>query len=864
MQLSTRRANATSHNECDESGDGNTVAEPSDVDPIILYAPSKTEQPPPVGPVPCTCGVFLSGQFTKNSQEPPKGHPALLHEHPDPFPCNIWGNKQCTNRCLDIIVKHLPNSPTILCGSIDRDCHRERAYLFIKNCNNTWINTNLSAGREYCCKDGAPIKCPILGPTYTHPIWEYARAGNAESAQVLGISDPVRARYDFSMGPDKGAFPRHTPVCNVNTTTQTELEYEKQVLQVESTQNVSTLFSSDNTSRPVLPSTTQVSASHQHRYEDSKNISVRIDLDKKDKLSQSDEQCATDKRSQSPYIEKCSLVANRDIQDITLSNLTKTHNTAVLRCVQCGFGFSDSSILAMHQQLVHPRDGNKMQSEDAIHGDRTRQFPCHLCPKGFKMRGSLMVHMRVAHGGVTLGKAIAKIQESEVLTEERKFVCTTCNKAFKKLTNALVVLSSTAEDGEIEEQHLSQHLRTHDGKQWACEVCNKLFTTKYFLKKHKRLHTGEMPYTCSTCQKTFTFQQSYHKHLLYHSDDKPHVCTECDRAFKELSTLHNHQRIHTGEKPFTCETCGMWNFSGRYACWNVRICQLICSQECENLLADTLTGMWEFAGRYAHRHVGICWLIPSQECGNLLANMLTGMWEFAGRYAHRNVGICGTICSQVSQRTHKCPSQPPGTVVRQSGDLLQKLLNYKTQAGLEELRAQKEWIAEPSASKFTILMEAEIQNTPPGPKSFPVSHTQAIKPPEMAPISHEQSLYHVSPLSDHSILTIVSGDGPPREGEEGPLGETETAETETRTLSETTDFFNLVMSPPLQSIPSPSERLKHLSLSTDERIYQYVFDSNDGHNVPCQGEASTPNTQEQLQTINEESLKQLLLFGSLT
>nr|CAD7447468.1 unnamed protein product [Timema bartmani] len=163
------------------SGDGNTVAEPSGVDPIILYAPSKTEQPPPVGPVPCTCGVFLSGQFTKNSQDPPKGHPALLHEHPDPFPCNIWGNKQCTNRCLDIslkgslfgsiinllmidsqIVKHLPNSPTILCGSIDRDCHRERAYLFIKNCNNTWINTNLSAGREYCCKDGAPIKCPIL------------------------------------------------------------------------------------------------------------------------------------------------------------------------------------------------------------------------------------------------------------------------------------------------------------------------------------------------------------------------------------------------------------------------------------------------------------------------------------------------------------------------------------------------------------------------------------------------------------------------------------------------------------------------------------------------------------------------------
>lgn len=29
---------------------------------------------------------------------------------------------------------------------------------------------------------------------------------------------------------------------------------------------------------------------------------------------------------------------------------------------------------------------------------------------------------------------------------------------------------------------------------------------------------------------------------------------------------------------------------------------------------------------------------------------------------------------KVSQRTHKCPAQPPGTVIRQTGDLLQKLL----------------------------------------------------------------------------------------------------------------------------------------------------------------------------------------------
>lgn len=37
---------------------------------------------------------------------------------------------------------------------------------------------------------------------------------------------------------------------------------------------------------------------------------------------------------------------------------------------------------------------------------------------------------------------------------------------------------------------LSQPNSTESNKQWECDVCLKSFTTKYFLKKHKRLHTG--------------------------------------------------------------------------------------------------------------------------------------------------------------------------------------------------------------------------------------------------------------------------------------------------------------------------------------------------------------------------------------
>lgn len=148
--------------------------------------PSNINGGPTAAQVPCTCGVFLSGQFEKGSSAQPRGHAALMHEQDALLACNQQGNKQCTNRCLEMvrkewrvntsrdddvcddiiyncaqIVKHLPNSPNIICGTIDRDCHRERAYLFIQNCNSTWLNTKLSAGREYCCKSGVSVPCPL-------------------------------------------------------------------------------------------------------------------------------------------------------------------------------------------------------------------------------------------------------------------------------------------------------------------------------------------------------------------------------------------------------------------------------------------------------------------------------------------------------------------------------------------------------------------------------------------------------------------------------------------------------------------------------------------------------------------------------
>lgn len=61
------------------------------------------------------------------------------------------------------------------------------------------------------------------------------------------------------------------------------------------------------------------------------------------------------------------------------------------RCDVCSLVFPDEHILSLHRQLIHI----ELNDDPA----KTNHFKCHLCSKSFVMRGSLMVHIRVAHFG---------------------------------------------------------------------------------------------------------------------------------------------------------------------------------------------------------------------------------------------------------------------------------------------------------------------------------------------------------------------------------------------------------------------------------------------------------------------------------
>ncbi|XP_052765281.1 zinc finger and SCAN domain-containing protein 4-like isoform X4 [Mya arenaria] len=71
----------------------------------------------------------------------------------------------------------------------------------------------------------------------------------------------------------------------------------------------------------------------------------------------------------------------------------------------------------------------------------------------------------------------------------------------------------------LTEEKFNAHVNTHTSivtKPFKCELCVKSFSDKPNLRKHMRIHTGEMPYECSVCLRRFRSSSNRNRHLSVH------------------------------------------------------------------------------------------------------------------------------------------------------------------------------------------------------------------------------------------------------------------------------------------------------------------------------------------------------------
>ena len=191
---------------------------------------------------------------------------------------------------------------------------------------------------------------------------------------------------------------------------------------------------------------------------------------------------------------------------------------------------------------------------------------CKICKKTYVTDHSFDVHLASVH------------------SKEKKFHCSNCNKDFglerqlkrhqeyhcQAAYKCHFCLKSFSSTKELDEHKLMTHKK---GKIEKCEICGQGFTTKRFLKSHKRIHSSETPFQCTVtgCEKSFQTKMLRERHVdkIHRTKeaDFRHKCKGCKKKFQTQFDLMVHRKQHKGDeshpehifrKPFLykCPDCG--------------------------------------------------------------------------------------------------------------------------------------------------------------------------------------------------------------------------------------------------------------------------------------------------------------------
>ena len=81
---------------------------------------------------------------------------------------------------------------------------------------------------------------------------------------------------------------------------------------------------------------------------------------------------------------------------------------------------------------------------------------------------------------------------------------------------------------------------------YICLVCDKMYTSRYNIRMHMNLHSGNNVHKCAFCGRNFAHKHVYESHVRTHTGERPFSCGKCERKFGDRSNCSSHRKRCTG------------------------------------------------------------------------------------------------------------------------------------------------------------------------------------------------------------------------------------------------------------------------------------------------------------------------------
>ncbi|CAK1554290.1 unnamed protein product [Leptosia nina] len=189
---------------------------------------------------------------------------------------------------------------------------------------------------------------------------------------------------------------------------------------------------------------------------------------------------------------------------------------------------------------------------------------CSLCNKSFSSKSKLIYHRSVCNEEKPQCDCCGKVFANKItLKSHINYMTGVLPKKKKKPTNVFIPCKGCDKVFQSLKSYRA-HVVVHDGVNYPCPICGKLFRWKRNLARHTRNHkdkeSGNAP-QCKDCGKTFSSRDCYNNHMKLskrhvHESALVHACQYCNKRFATKWCMVDHiDWDHLKRIKYRCRVC---------------------------------------------------------------------------------------------------------------------------------------------------------------------------------------------------------------------------------------------------------------------------------------------------------------------